>query len=157
VLTMQTSFSEPKYAKAANVTSAVREALERVRSLPGVVAASATACCVPMQGDFGVAFDIVNRPSGGKTNTGGAGWTIVSPDYFDVLKIPVKRGRVFSERDNAGSPPVAVINERMAKEFWKDRNPLCMERAQRTARAAGTTVSTDDAAAVCALGDRIVV
>jgi predicted permease len=121
---MQTSFTEPKYMKTASVTAAVGDALERVRSLPGVVAASDTGCCLPMLGDLGQRFDIVGRPSGSNPNTGSAGWTIVSAGYFDVLKIPLKRGRVFTDRDTAASPPVALINERMAKEFWKDGDPL---------------------------------
>ncbi|MGH9645386.1 MAG: ABC transporter permease, partial [Bryobacteraceae bacterium] len=64
VLTMQTSFAEPRYTKTASVATAVGDALDRVRSLPGVVAATASACCMPMQGDVGISFDIVGRPSG---------------------------------------------------------------------------------------------
>jgi predicted permease len=77
-----------------------------------------------MQGGLGLPFDIVGRPPTDKPHTGDSGWTIVSPGYFDVFKIPVKRGRVFTDRDDATSPPVVAINERMAKEFWKDGDPL---------------------------------
>jgi len=124
VITLQTSLTGPKYMKSAGTAAVIRDALDRVRSLPGVVAASATNCCVPMQGNLGLAFDIVGRPPADKPHTGQGGWTIVSPGYFDVFKIPVKRGRVFMDRDDASSPPVAVINERMAREYWKDGNPL---------------------------------
>jgi len=41
-----------------------------------------------------------------------------------VFKIPVVRGRVFDERDNAAGPPVVVINQAMAKRFWPDKDPL---------------------------------
>ena len=48
----------------------------------------------------------------------------VSPGYFEVFKIPVKRGRTFTERDDGAAPPVVIINEAMAKQFWKDGDPL---------------------------------
>ena len=124
VVTLQTSLTGPNYAKSAGVAATVRDALERVRSVPGVIAASASACCVPLRGDLRLPFDIVGRPANDQPHTGGGGWTTISPGYFDVFKIPVKRGRVFTDRDDATSPPVVVINERMAKEFWKDSNPL---------------------------------
>ena len=124
VITLQTSLTGLKYMKSAVATATIRDALDRVRTLPGVVAASASDCCVPMQGDLGLPFDIVGRPPTDRQHTGDSGWTMISPGYFDVFKIPVKRGRVFTDRDEATSPPVVVINERMAKEFWKDGDPL---------------------------------
>ena len=48
----------------------------------------------------------------------------VSPGYFEVFKIPVKRGRTFNERDTSTSTPVVVINEAMAKQFWPKADPL---------------------------------
>ena len=53
----------------------------------------------------------------------------VSPGYFEVFKIPVKRGRTFNERDTSASTPVAVINEAMAKQYWPKADPLI--RAKR--------------------------
>jgi predicted permease len=55
---------------------------------------------------------------------GGAGWDIVSPGYFEVFKIALRRGRVFDDRDSGSAPPVVIINEAMAKQFWKDGDPL---------------------------------
>ena len=109
VITMQTSFSGPKYATSAAVAVASRDALERVRSLPGVVAASST-CCVPLQNELNAGFDIIGRPAGDKPNTGSGAWATVSAGYFDVFQIPLKRGRVFTGRDDATSPGVVVIN-----------------------------------------------
>ena len=48
----------------------------------------------------------------------------LSPGYFEVFKIPVKRGRTFNERDTARSTPVVVINEAMAKQYWPKADPL---------------------------------
>jgi predicted permease len=47
-----------------------------------------------------------------------------SPGYFDVFRIPVRRGRVFDRRDTGQSQPVVVINEAMARQFWPDGDPL---------------------------------
>jgi putative ABC transport system permease protein len=48
----------------------------------------------------------------------------VSRGYFEVFRIPVKRGRSFSERDTAQAPPVVIINEAMARQFWPKGDPL---------------------------------
>ena len=48
----------------------------------------------------------------------------VSPGYFEVFKIPVKRGRAFTERDDGAAPGVVIINEAMARQFWPNGDPL---------------------------------
>jgi predicted permease len=48
----------------------------------------------------------------------------VSQGYFDVFKIPILRGRGFTEHDNEAGPPVVLINEAMATQFWPNQNPL---------------------------------
>jgi putative ABC transport system permease protein len=122
VITMRTSLTGPKYLKSLGAADAIRSGLERIRSLPGVVVASAT-CCVLLQDNYGLPFEIVGRPSVVTLDLGGA-WSAVSPGFFEVFKIPLKRGRTFAGRDDAKAPQVAVINERMAKDYWKDRDPL---------------------------------
>jgi predicted permease len=119
VLTMRMSLTGPRFLQSAGVEQIVREGVERMRALPGVVNASAT-CCVPLQGGYGLPFTIVGRPlppKGGPFH-GGGGWLTISPGFFDVFKIPIKRGRAFTDRDNASAPPVVVINESMARQFW---------------------------------------
>jgi predicted permease len=101
----------------------IRDGVERLRALPGVETASAT-CCVPLQGGYGLPMTIVGRPLTNGPYHGGGSWVTASPGYFDVFKIPVKRGRVFNERDDRTSVPVVVINEAMAKQFWPNGDPL---------------------------------
>ena len=47
-----------------------------------------------------------------------------SPDYFRTLQIPLLKGRVFTARDGAGAPRVALINESMARRFFPGEDPL---------------------------------
>ena len=123
VLTMRMSLTGPQFLASSGVDRIVRDGVERLRALPGVEQASAT-CCVPLEGGYGLPFAVVGRPLPDGPFHGGGGWLTVSPGYFEVFKIPVKRGRTFTDRDAAGTPPVVVINEAMAKEFWKDGDPL---------------------------------
>src|SRR5262245_29595652 len=100
VLTMRMSFTGPRFQKSESVEQVIRDGVERLRNMPGVVAASAT-CCVPLEGGYGLPFTIVGRPApaqGGPYHGGGQ-WMTTSPGYFEVFKIPVKRGRAFNERD----------------------------------------------------------
>ncbi|HTC88702.1 MAG TPA: ABC transporter permease [Bryobacteraceae bacterium] len=124
ILTMRTSLNGPRFFKADSVERLVRDGVTRLQALPGVELASA-ACCIPLEGAYGLRFNIVGRPPERNLNyTGGAGWLTVSPGYFEVFKIPVKRGRAFLETDDKASRQVVIINEAMAKKFWKNGDPL---------------------------------
>jgi predicted permease len=123
VLTMRMSLTGPRFRTSEGVERMVREGVERLRALPGVEQASAT-CCVPLQGGYGLPLVIVGRPLTDGPYHGGGSWVTASPGYFDVFRIPVKRGRVINERDDRLAPPIVVINETMAKRFWPDGDPL---------------------------------
>jgi predicted permease len=124
VVTMRTSLTGPKYWKSAAAADTIRRGLEHIRSLPGVVAASAT-CCIPLlEGGYGQPFEIVGRSPVNPPPAPFGGWVMVTPDYFEVFRIPVKRGRTFTDRDDGKGPPVVVISEGMARGFWKDSDPL---------------------------------
>jgi putative ABC transport system permease protein len=124
VLTMQTSLAGPQHQSAQAVEQLIRNGVDRLRSVPGVVEASAT-CCVPLQGGYGLPFTIVGRPVDGPGPFhGGGGWTTASPGYVEVFRIPVMRGRTFTDRDTSSSTPVVMINEAMARQYWKDADPI---------------------------------
>ena len=121
VLTMRMSLTGPQFEKPAGVTQLFLDGVRRIRALPGVEVAAST-CCVPLEGGFGLPFQIPGRPEG-PTSKGGAGWTMVSAGYFETFKIPVLRGRTFTEQDDGG-PPVVIINQKLAKQFWPKGDPL---------------------------------
>ncbi len=122
VLTVETVLSNPRYKEAAAVGQAVNSGLDRIRALPGVVAAGETGC-LPLACALTFPFEIIGRPSA-KPLEKSARWTTASPGLLETLKIPVKRGRTFSIQDDVKSPPVVIISQAMAKEYWKDRDPL---------------------------------
>jgi predicted permease len=124
VLTMRMSLTGPRFLKSDVVERMVRDGITRLRTLPGVELASAT-CCIPLEGGYGLPFNIIGRPPAPNLPyTGGGGWKTVSPGYFEVFKIPVKRGRTFTENDDKTSGQVVIINEAMAKQYWKNGDPL---------------------------------
>jgi putative ABC transport system permease protein len=122
VLTLRMSLTGPRFVKTAGVDQLVRLGTERLKALPGVETAGAT-CCVPLEGGYGLPFIIVGRPLEGASHGGGR-YMIASPGYFDVFKILILRGRAFNDQDGTGAPPVAVINQAMAKQFWPKGDPL---------------------------------
>jgi predicted permease len=122
VLTMRMSLSGERFAKAATIGQLMRDGRERLEALPEVEAAAAS-CCVPLQGGFGLGFIIEGRPLEGPAHGGGS-FTPVSANYFNVFKIPVLRGRYFTEQDTTGAPGVVIINQTMARQYWPDGNPI---------------------------------
>jgi putative ABC transport system permease protein len=124
VLTMRMSIDGPQFTKSAAVDQMLTDGVQRLRGVPGVVMASA-ACCVPLEGGYGLPFIVMGRPleSNGPFH-GGGNWQTVSPGFFEVFKIPVVAGRSFNDRDRAGSPPVVVINQAMARRYWPKADPM---------------------------------
>jgi len=98
--------------------------MDRVRALPGVLSVS-TAAAVPMGYVFKadtLAIDGYQPPSGQPAPN--ASYNVVSPDYFQTMRIPVLRGRTFTDADDEKSQYVAIVNETMAKRFWPNQDPL---------------------------------
>ena len=123
VLTMRMSLTGDRFAKSAGIEHLVQDGVTRLNALPGVALASA-ACCVPLEGGYGLGFLVMGRPLTDGPFHGGGGWLTVSPGYFEVFKIPVLRGRSFTERDDGAAPPVVIINQAMARKFWPKSDPL---------------------------------
>ncbi len=124
VLTLQMSLAGNEYNKSAAIERLIRDGTDHLRGLPGVLVATA-ACCVPLDGGYGLPFTVMGRAlQPGTAFHGGGGWLTISPGYFDAFRIPIVRGRAFTERDDAGAPPVVIINQTMARRFWPKADPL---------------------------------
>lgn len=122
VVTTQATL-DPGFAKARGIDQMFQDVLQRLNALPGVEVAAFTNL-LPLQGNFnGLPIVVAGRPLNGPSH-GNSRWMIVSPDYFDVLRIPLIRGRFFTDADRRDAPGVAIINQAMARQFWPGGDPL---------------------------------
>lgn len=123
VLTLEASTAgEPQYAGAAR-ENLYRTIVRRIDAVPGVHSA-ALINHVPLVGDvWGFNFAVEGRPlrPGQEPN---AVYRVAGPDYFATMKIPVLKGREFSDHDNAAAPLVAIVNEKLAGGQWPNENPI---------------------------------
>jgi predicted permease len=100
-----------------------RAAVEKVKSSPGVASAS-IASNFPLGGGF-----LRTVFPEGQDETSGYRGTLtlvddITPNYFDTLRIPVTRGRIFTDGDRMETSPVAIISEAMAKQHWPNEDVL---------------------------------
>ena len=110
---------DPRFAKTPNMDQIGQNIVQRLDALPGVEDSALTGL-LPLEGSSNsVPVTILGRPA-----RGDARFETISPGYFGSLKIPLIRGRRFTEADGRGAEPVAIINEAMARQFWPDRDPL---------------------------------
>ena len=123
VLTLEMSLNGDRFSKTAAVAQLSRDGRQRLNAIPGVEE-SAFTCCLPIRGQFGLPFAIVGRPIDPAKGSPGAGWMNASPGYYKVFKIPVLRGREFTDADTASSPRVVLINEELAKQYFPKENPI---------------------------------
>ena len=123
VITLPMSLTGARFEKAAAVDLLERTGRQRIESLPAVTA-SAMACCLPLEGGFGLPFTIEGRPLKDGPYHGGGGWLPVSPRYFEVFRIPLVSGRMFADQDSGAADRVVIITQAMAKEYWPKGDAL---------------------------------
>jgi len=109
------AYTEPERIKLAEL-----QILQRLRQIPGVVAASAVSE-LPMQGDWLIIFTPEGAAPAQLPVTSNA---LVLPGYFEAMRVPLRAGRLFTERDTKGSPPVVIINETMARKYYGNGSPI---------------------------------
>src|SRR6185437_5306830 len=123
VLTASISLPRTKYKEDQRATF-FKQLLERVRSLPGVEAASATAT-VPLSGDgWGRSLTVEGFPVLPVGQAPMIQHTVVTPGYFRTMGIPLLSGRDFNDADAKDSPNVTIIDERLAREYWPNESPI---------------------------------
>lgn len=125
VIEAEVSLPRFQYSTPQQWTAFSNALLMRLHAQPGL-RDSAIAAPLPMdrQGESTLAFTIVGNPPlpPGKSIT--AHYATVSPDYFRVMRIPLLRGRLFSEQDAPSNSNVAVISETLARRYFPGQNPI---------------------------------
>ncbi len=124
VLTAGLPIPEKRYPDADQLNSYLRQVVANVEALPGVRDVALTSA-LPMQGwGYGMPFQRADRPMVDRANRRACFFKMVSPSYFRVLGMKVLRGRPLSDTDAKGAPPVTVINETMARLYFKGEDPI---------------------------------
>ncbi len=124
VLTAQIVLPQNGYREADKVGAFQQQLVQRVQALPGVQAASVSMSLPPdllvMRNPFAVEGQ---APESGQSQPT-ADQLLVSPDYFRTLGIQQQAGRVFTDTDNANAPPVVIINETLARQYFPHQDPV---------------------------------
>jgi putative ABC transport system permease protein len=124
ILTFSLPVPEKKLTQSAQIVSFYRQLVEKVESLPGVEHAE-VATGMPLQGPgFGMPFTIAGKPVSDPSTRPGAGFQMVTPDYYQTFGIQIVKGRGFTDQDAAGHVRVALVNETLAKKYFSDVDPL---------------------------------
>jgi predicted permease len=102
-----------------------REALARVRALPGVESAGFASPSLPFAFNFSTSEMRVDSRTYSEGQRGEIiENNMISPTYLETLGVPIIEGRGLAETDSAGSPAVAVINQTMARTFWPNESAV---------------------------------
>jgi predicted permease len=145
-LTFDLTLPDARYKEDARRTAFFDQLLPRLRALPGVRSAS-SVLGLPLSGlDLIISFDVQGRPPVPPAQEPAMQVRVASPGYFEAIGIPLKRGRVFTDDDKAGSPRVVLITESAARQYFPNEDPigktitLGWRRGPGTPRAGGEVV-----------------
>ncbi len=126
VIAAQIYLPQTKYGERHEVATFFERVIERLKTVPGVRSASAASALPmhPVGTDFALAFTVEGRlpPANGEEPQSDV--RIATPGYFETMKVPLLRGRLFDERDLADAVHVTIINETMATRYFPDEDPL---------------------------------
>jgi predicted permease len=118
VVTASLSLQDARYANANRATRLFRDSLDRMRAIPGVESA-AVALSLPYQPTLNLNIaNISGRPVASKS--GLVNFVYATPSFFETLRIPLLRGRHFTDRDKAGAPKVAVVDQALIDFYLPD-------------------------------------
>ncbi|MDT7781142.1 MAG: hypothetical protein QOC99_3654 [Acidobacteriota bacterium] len=124
VLALTIALNTKKFADGDSRAGYFRAAVERVGQLPGVDAAGVTRLLPLGNRDIFSKVNIGGRPPFEPGTHNSARSYTVSPEYFRVMSIPIRRGRTFAGTDAKDSPPVVIINEVLARKYFTGQEPL---------------------------------
>ncbi len=130
-LAMKTTFSFSKYTTSEQTVVLLKKLLDRVASEPGVLSA-AVSDRYPFEPESiagGVQSVSFSFQIEGRTLEPGQAppvttYSSVSPEYFRTLGIPLREGRLFTEKDDEKAPIVVIINEAMKRQLWPNEDPI---------------------------------
>jgi len=124
ILTFGLPVPNDRFSKPEQINAFYGQLREKIGALPGISSISVSTG-MPLQGtNFGMPFSIVGQPVGDLSSRPGAGFTMVTPEYFRTFGISISKGRVFTSQDLAGNVPVAIVNDAFVKKYLSSLDPL---------------------------------
>jgi putative ABC transport system permease protein len=124
VVTLDIPLSRQRYNTPEKQAQFFTELIEKTKTLPGVEAVGLVNN-LPLSNSVDVLdFEVAGRPPYPLGTTHQAHYTLVTPGYFDALKIPVKRGRLLTDADREKSPPVMLVSESLVETYFPSENPI---------------------------------
>lgn len=124
LLSLEYRLPRTKYQEPATQLNFHRQVIERLQEIPGVQSASLVRG-LPFSGNGGTtAIVLTDREASPKGMEPEVLINTAMPNYFETIGIPLLKGRVFGNQDQADTPPVVVINQLMAQRFWPNQDPL---------------------------------
>jgi putative ABC transport system permease protein len=124
VIVASVGLPRTRYPEPNRIITFYDTLLERIKSLPGVQAAGAVSSLPLGGGGTDQDFRIEGLPEPKPGEEPVAWYSSVTPDYFQTLGVKLIKGRLFTEDDRAGAPPVVVISESMSKRYFSGEEPL---------------------------------
>jgi len=124
VLTMGVYLYSQRYQKSAEAELGMYDQVkQRLLAMPGVESVGMTSTIL-LDGFDTRSVHIQDHPLANPADSPHADTYSVTPDYFRVLRIPLRRGRFFTDADRQGAPNVALISESCARTLFPDRDPI---------------------------------
>ncbi|HYJ88118.1 MAG TPA: ABC transporter permease [Pyrinomonadaceae bacterium] len=123
VLTVEVPLPRAKYSEPAKQSAFFKELVTRVRTMPGVSSAAAISG-VPLRGGWGRSLTVEGYPVLSVGQAPMINHSVVTPNYFQTMGIPLREGRDFTEADAEGTTRVTVVDERLARQYWPGVSPL---------------------------------
>jgi putative ABC transport system permease protein len=124
VLTFFLPITNERFAKPEQISAFYRQLLDQIAALPGITAASASTGMPIIGTNFGMPFHLAGQAVTDPSSRPGAGFNMVSPEYYRTFGIQFDKGRAINAQDVAGGLPVAVVNETFAKKYLANLDPL---------------------------------
>ena len=124
VMTVAVILPRMKYPEPPQREAFFKRLLERVSAIPGVESASATATLPLSGGGWGRSLTVEGFPVLSVGQAPMIQHTVVTPNYFRTMGIPLRSGRDFTPADTKGAPLVTIIDDRLARHYWPNESPL---------------------------------
>ncbi len=124
VLEFRLTLPEATYPDDARQREAGQRIVERLQALPGVESAALVSDLPLANSSWGRSFTVEGRPDVDPSRVPVALNRVVSSDYFHALRIPLRAGRTFDAHDTPAGRPVVLIDETMARQFFRGENPI---------------------------------